>query len=709
MLNRCLFLVQFRAGLAAPLVATSSTVFDGSPVADRHVQVSACVRTDCSVLLSEQSHGSFESMPATFFGDIIHDCVLLETHSDVTSVDKDIKAAPQVHRFIREDDSSTSTVLNRCLFLVQFCAGLAAPLVATSSTVFDGSPVADRHVQVSACVRTDCSVLLSEQSHGSFESMPATFFGDIILDCVLLKTHSDVTSVDKDIKAAPQVHRFIREDDSSTSTVLNRCLFLVQFCAGLAAPLVATSSTVFDGSPVADRHVQVSACVRTDCSVLLSEQSHGSFESMPATFFGDIIHDCVLLKTHSDVTSVDKDIKAAPQVHRFIREGDSSTSTVLNRCLFLVQFCAGLAAPLVATSSTVFDGSPVADRHVQVSACVRTDCSVLLSEQSHGSFESMPATFFGDIIHDCVLLKTHSDVTSVDKDIKAAPQVHRFIREGDSSTSTVLNRCLFLVQFCAGLAAPLVATSSTVFDGSPVADRHVQVSACVRTDCSVLLSEQSHGSFESMPATFFGDIIHDCVLLKTHSDVTSVDKDIKAAPQVHRFIREGDSSTSTVLNRCLFLVQFCAGLAAPLVATSSTVFDGSPVADRHVQVSACVRTDCSVLLSEQSHGSFESMPATFFGDIIHDCVLLKTHSDVTSVDKDIKAAPQVHRFIREGDSSTSTMLNRCLFFVQVQEKIGQGLPELMRRSHLASRLQVTPVEILQRREPRSRSVDPPGL
>ncbi|KAH7963503.1 hypothetical protein HPB52_021270 [Rhipicephalus sanguineus] len=43
------------------------------------------------------------------------------------------------------------------------------------------------------------------------------------------------------------------------------------------------------------------------------------------------------------------------------------------------------------------------------------------------------------------------------------------------------------------------------------------------------------------------------------------------------------------------------------------------------------------------------------------------------------------------------------------EKIGQGLPELMRRSHLASRLQVTPVEILQRREPRSRSVDPPGL
>ncbi|KAH7967753.1 hypothetical protein HPB52_002159 [Rhipicephalus sanguineus] len=43
------------------------------------------------------------------------------------------------------------------------------------------------------------------------------------------------------------------------------------------------------------------------------------------------------------------------------------------------------------------------------------------------------------------------------------------------------------------------------------------------------------------------------------------------------------------------------------------------------------------------------------------------------------------------------------------EKIGQGLPELMRRSHLASRLQVTPVEILQRQEPRSRSVDPPGL
>ncbi|KAH7931549.1 hypothetical protein HPB51_029811 [Rhipicephalus microplus] len=131
---------------------------------------------------------------------------------------------------------------------------------------------------------------------------------------------------------------------------------------------------------------------------------------------------------------------------------------------------------------------------------------------------------------------------------------------------------------------------------------------------------------------------------------------------------EGDSSTSTMLIRCLFLVQFCAGLAAPLVATSSTVFDVSPVADRHAQVSTCVHADCPVLLSEQSRGSFVSMPATFFDDIIHDSVLIKTPTDVTSVVKDIKAPPQLHRFSGEGDSSTSTMLNRCLFLVQSEER-----------------------------------------
>ncbi|KAL3227423.1 hypothetical protein MRX96_048727 [Rhipicephalus microplus] len=98
-----------------------------------------------------------------------------------------------------------------------------------------------------------------------------------------------------------------------------------------------------------------------------------------------------------------------------------------------------------------------------------------------------------------------------------------------------------------------------------------------------------------------------------------------------------------MLNSCLLLVQFCAGLAAPLEATSSTVFDVSPVADRHAQVSACVRDDCPVLLSEESHGSFVSMPATFFDDIIHDSVLLKTPTDVTSVVRDIKAPPQLHQ------------------------------------------------------------------
>ncbi|KAL1482192.1 hypothetical protein MTO96_033971 [Rhipicephalus appendiculatus] len=41
------------------------------------------------------------------------------------------------------------------------------------------------------------------------------------------------------------------------------------------------------------------------------------------------------------------------------------------------------------------------------------------------------------------------------------------------------------------------------------------------------------------------------------------------------------------------------------------------------------------------------------------------------------------------------------------EKIGQGLPELRRRSHLASRLSVTLVEILQRGS--QGSVNPPGL
>ncbi|XP_075751837.1 catechol O-methyltransferase domain-containing protein 1-like isoform X2 [Rhipicephalus microplus] len=119
------------------------------------------------------------------------------------------------------------------------------------------------------------------------------------------------------------------------------------------------------------------------------------------------------------------------------------------------------------------------------------------------------------------------------------------------------------------------------------------------------------------------------------------------------------------------LIKFCAGLAAPLVATSLTVSDVSPVADRQAQVSACVRADCPVPLLEQSHGSFVSMPATFFDDIIHDSVLLKTPTDVTSVVKDIKAPPQLHRFSGEGDSSTSTMFNRCLFLVQagVEDKI----------------------------------------
>ncbi|KAH8032694.1 hypothetical protein HPB51_001378 [Rhipicephalus microplus] len=158
------------------------------------------------------------------------------------------------------------------------------------------------------------------------------------------------------------------------------------------------------------------------------------------------------------------------------------------------------------------------------------------------------------------------------------------------------------LQFCAGQAALLVATSSTVFDVSPVADRHAEVSACVRADCSVLLSEQSHGSFVRMPATFFDDIIHDSVLLKTPTDVTSVVKDIKAPPQLHRFSGEGDSSTSTMLNRCLFLVQL---LRAASVAAADPV--GSVVlgGDRHSAGHGDVQNSRKLRQRDQRRGKLE--------------------------------------------------------------------------------------------------------
>ncbi|KAH6929689.1 hypothetical protein HPB50_004759 [Hyalomma asiaticum] len=75
--------------------------------------------------------------------------------------------------------------------------------------------------------------------------------------------------------------------------------------------------------------------------------------------------------------------------------------------------------------------------------------------------------------------------------------------------------------------------------------------------------------------------------------------------------------------------EFCAGVAAPLVAIASTVLGVPPNANPHVQASACVRTDCPVLLSEDGCGSFVSMPAilqTFIGDIIYDETWL--HSDI---------------------------------------------------------------------------------
>uniref|UniRef100_L7LVY0 Tick transposon n=1 Tax=Rhipicephalus pulchellus TaxID=72859 RepID=L7LVY0_RHIPC len=286
---------------------------------------------------------------------------------------------------------------------------------------------------------------------------------------------------------------------------------------------------------------------------------------------------------------------------------------MLNRCLFLVQFFAGVAAPLVAASSMDLGASPTADRHVQPTACVRTDCPVLHPEDSHGSFVSMPAilqsSFIGDITYDSGLFNTPTGVTSTDKDIKAPPKLHRFSGEGRSSTSTMLNRCLFLVQFFAGVAAPLVAASSMDLGASPTADRHVQPTACVRTDCPVLHPEDSHGSFVSMPAilqsSFIGDITYDSGLFNTPTGVTSTDKDIKAPPKLHRFSGEGRSSTSTMLNRCLFLVQVC-----------------------YLNNAYCFRSDDRCLLLVPCPHSCSFVFTSLYADIVHCLCSLLLSGDV---------------------------------------------------------------------------------
>uniref|UniRef100_L7LX74 Uncharacterized protein n=1 Tax=Rhipicephalus pulchellus TaxID=72859 RepID=L7LX74_RHIPC len=300
------------------------------------------------------------------------------------------------------------------------------------------------------------------------------------------------------------------------------------------------------------------------------------------------------------------------------------------------KFFAGVAAPLVAASSMDLGASPTADRHVQPTACVRTDCPVLHPEDSHGSFVSMPAilqsSFIGDITYDSGLFNTPTGVTSTDKDIKAPPKLHRFSGEGRSSTSTMLNRCLFLVQFFAGVAAPLVAASSMDLGASPTADRHVQPTACVRTDCPVLHPEDSHGSFVSMPAilqtSFIGDITYDSGLFNTPTGVTSTDKDIKAPPKLQRFSGEGRSSTSTMLNRCLFLVQVC-----------------------YLNNAYCFRSDDRCLLLVPCPHSCSFVFTSLYADIVHCLCSLLLSGDV-----ELNPGP-THRSTR-ANTTNSSLLSR---------------------------------------------------
>ncbi|KAL1437656.1 hypothetical protein MTO96_048737 [Rhipicephalus appendiculatus] len=198
-----------------------------------------------------------------------------------------------------------------------------------------------------------------------------------------------------------------------------------------------------------------------------------------------------------------------------------------------------------------------------------------------------------------------------------------------------LTRALFfIVQGILGFAAV-----STTAHEPHVDHRFCDVRMCaIGGDMALPTSSLSPDAI-LLPATPF----------KRNAVTSSVDEDIKEAPQKFAFCGHGGPGTAMALTRALFfIVQGILGFAAV-----STTAHEPHVDHRFCDVRMCaIGGDMALPTSSLSPDAI-LLPATPF----------KRNAVTSSVDEDIKEAPQKFAFCGHGGPGTAMALTRALFFI----------------------------------------------